>query len=304
MTVAANGGERISLSFFEGIYNEKIKKVMCAGVGNIDSLQATPWIEELVLTPKNGEVLDVGVFSNLCRLDTDNIQSFINRDKLNLLHFGTGIPNFDFTELLPYTQLESLLFYGVKTFSFDKIKCFTKLKEINARVLTITDLRGIEKLEELQGLSLLYCRILSDLSGIGTLRKLTGMLLANCPKVTDISEIAKCVNLEELELNSLKNIDVSVLSNANNLGKLMLSNCGSVSSLRFISLMTNLEFLSFVDTNIIDGDLSPCLNLKYVGTLNKKHYNIKADMLPNQKTRFHPQRAEIENPIEIIFSAN
>ena len=64
---------------------------------------------------------------------------------------------------------------------------------------------------------------------------------------------------------------------------LIISNCGDISSLDFIESMNNLKFLSFVDTNIIDGDLTPCLRLEYVGTIDKRHYNLRASELPHNK---------------------
>ena len=46
--------------------------------------------------------------------------------------------------------------------------------------------------------------------------------------------------------------------------------------------MPKLKFFSFVDTNIDDGDLTPCMRLEYAGTLNKRHYNMKAEDLPRK----------------------
>jgi len=42
--------------------------------------------------------------------------------------------------------------------------------------------------------------------------------------------------------------------------------------------MNRLDQFSFVETNVEDGDLSPLLDLprlRYVGTMDKKHYNYK-----------------------------
>jgi hypothetical protein len=42
--------------------------------------------------------------------------------------------------------------------------------------------------------------------------------------------------------------------------------------------MNRLDLFSFVETNVEDGDLSPLLDLpmlRYVGTMDKKHYNYK-----------------------------
>ena len=37
--------------------------------------------------------------------------------------------------------------------------------------------------------------------------------------------------------------------------------------------MPKLEDFRFVDTNVIDGDLSPLIRLKYAGFFDKKHYS-------------------------------
>jgi hypothetical protein len=42
--------------------------------------------------------------------------------------------------------------------------------------------------------------------------------------------------------------------------------------------MRRLDFFSFVDTNVLDGDLSPLLDLpklRYVGTMDKRNYSHK-----------------------------
>jgi len=42
--------------------------------------------------------------------------------------------------------------------------------------------------------------------------------------------------------------------------------------------MDRLDMFSFVETNVEDGDLSPLLELptlRYVGTMDKKHYNYR-----------------------------
>ena len=44
--------------------------------------------------------------------------------------------------------------------------------------------------------------------------------------------------------------------------------------------MANLDFFSFVETPVADGDLCPLLELprlEYVGTMDKRHYSHKCD---------------------------
>ena len=55
--------------------------------------------------------------------------------------------------------------------------------------------------------------------------------------------------------------------------------------------MDDLDFFSFVETNVEDGDLAPLLDLprlEYVGTMDKKHYNYTFDAINEllaQRTR-------------------
>ncbi len=63
-------------------------------------------------------------------------------------------------------------------------------------------------------------------------------------------------------------------------------------NLKWTEGMSYLDFFSFVETNVVDGDLSPLLqlpSLRYVGTMDKKHHNYyKCDAinaLLNQRVR-------------------
>ena len=67
----------------------------------------------------------------------------------------------------------------------------------------------------------------------------------------------------------------------------MLSKCADIPSLAFIGKLQKLEFLSFVGTKILDGDLSFCERLEYTGFDNKKNYSHTMDemKLINAKNR-------------------
>jgi protein phosphatase 1 regulatory subunit 7 len=47
--------------------------------------------------------------------------------------------------------------------------------------------------------------------------------------------------------------------------------------------MPKLKQFMFVDTNIVDGDLSPCIGLEYSGFFDKKHYSHKFKELNDKK---------------------
>jgi len=80
--------------------------------------------------------------------------------------------------------------------------------------------------------------------------------------------------IKHLQINNskkLKNHDV--VSNLEYLEVLSLNSCGKISSLTFLNKMFNLQSFYFVDTDVLDGDLSPLLNLGNVGFLNKRHFS-------------------------------
>ena len=60
-----------------------------------------------------------------------------------------------------------------------------------------------------------------------------------------------------------------------NLEELGFNDCKEIPSIRFIGNMKSLKKFTFVNTNVLDGDLSACTSLEYVGFLDKKHYSHK-----------------------------
>jgi hypothetical protein len=105
-------------------------------------------------------------------------------------------------------------------------------------------------------------RNLSDISGLATLAPTLRMLaFENCPKITDFSVISELKELEYLELkgkNELPNIE-------------------------FIKALPKLKFL-ILTMNVLDGDVSCLQRLQYVDAVCKRHYNLKSQDLPKDRT--------------------
>ena len=75
---------------------------------------------------------------------------------------------------------------------------------------------------------------------------------------------------------------------------LKLSSCAPMADLTWTAGMNHLDFFSFVETPVENGDLAPLLELprlRYVGTMDKKHYNYKCDAL-NQMLQERAKDAE------------
>lgn len=125
-----------------------------------------------------------------------------------------------------------------------------------SRIQSLDDLTLFGSISDI---SLWYNRSLFDVSTLRSHAKSIKMLsIGSCPKIEDFSFLEDLYNLEYLELmgnNSLPN-------------------------LKFLSSLKALRCFTF-DMNVLDGDLTQCLNIPCVHLLrNRKHYNLSDTNLP------------------------
>ncbi|MFZ1699393.1 MAG: hypothetical protein WBO10_08585 [Pyrinomonadaceae bacterium] len=79
-----------------------------------------------------------------------------------------------------------------------------------------------------------------------------------------------------IEIDECKKIEnYVVMGDLENLERLLIIKSGPIASLDFLKSLYKLDFFSFGGTNIANGDLSPCLGIRYVGFDDKKHYSHK-----------------------------
>lgn len=144
--------------------------------------------------------------------------------------------------------------YKPKNGNLEEISKLNKLEELILTQTQIMSLKGCGKLDNLEKLELNYINKLEIIDEIeNNSNMLKNLKFDSCKKIRN-HEYVKC--LKELEL-------------------LAFDNCGDILSIGFIKELPKLKSFIFVNTNIMDGDLSPCLGLRYVGFLDKKHYSHK-----------------------------
>jgi len=116
-----------------------------------------------------------------------------------------------------------------------------------------TTLEGIENLRKLEVFCGYYLRRLSDISSVAQLASnpLRTLEFDRCPKIANHASVAPLKKLESLKFIS----------------------CGEVPSLKFLANMKALSVFVFDGTNVVDGDISPCVGIDYVGFRGKKHYS-------------------------------
>jgi hypothetical protein len=195
------------------------------------------------------------------------------------------------THLKEFTNLEWLVITGMNEaidFSFlPNLKCLLlcenkKVKNLNAlKNLKALELRGnygddlsnIQEMESLEKLHLLWSKVKS-LNGIGQLKQLKN-LEVEARYLIDIGDIEGAINLESVQLSGCKNLNTNVdLSKLKNLDFLILYHVGAIENVKFLSALPNMREFRFFDTNVVDGDLSPCFNVKEtVAFIKKSHYS-------------------------------
>ncbi len=148
--------------------------------------------------------------------------------------------------------------------NLSSLKGLTKLEYLEIHQGNITTLEGIENLISLKELELHYATKLLTLANINQLKKtLNRLFIDNSKKIKDHSIVRELKKIKVLALND----------------------CGDIKSLEFIKDMPNLQELRFVNSNVIDGNLLPCLGLKSVLFNNKRHYTHKCEEINNLKNR-------------------
>lgn len=160
---------------------------------------------------------------------------------------------------LDITNIEYAIFwhYKHKGLSFDTFPQSDKLLYLELNWANIKDFMGIEKLSALKRLEVHYCTKIEIDNGLSLLSDTIEYLHINqSKKLQSIDEICKLSNLKVLCLN----------------------NCGPLENLQFLKAFPKLVDFRFVDTNILDGDLTPLIEhptIRSVGFLNKRHYNYR-----------------------------
>ncbi len=187
---------------------------------------------------------------------------------------------------------------GLDFASFPKLEEFVgdwHVGNANLRQETLSDLRvtgfnppcrDLSVLRELNGLvnlSLTKTNIHS-LTGLEGLEDLRTLAVAYAPKLAALDSLATSApGLRQLHFGHAKAIEsYAPMSGLRLLRKLQLSACAPMPDLGWIAALERLSFLSFVDTNVVSGDLSPLLSLgrlRYVGTFKKRHYSHSPEEL-------------------------
>lgn len=268
----------------EFINKNKIKKAIII-LDNISFIKECPSLKFIKVIPSY-QATDLFNFSPLYELPEIKSLSCQNQ-------YGSRE---QYISEIDYSRVHGLINLSVnvnkKTLNYNKIKTLKSLA-VGGFKGENRDLTDLFCSKELDTLELLQCGVHS-LNGIETSQKMQCLYLHYNRSLKDISALSKeKKTLKALRIENCSGIeDFSVLSELENLERLELSGSNILPSLDFLKKMKNLKLFCF-SMNVLDGDLSLCLNLPHVySERNRKHYNYKDCELP--KGEFTMGNSDIE----------
>ncbi len=187
-------------------------------------------------------------------------------------------------------KLKSLraLKYKPKSGDFSELPFIPSLEVLKLLYLTPTSFKGIERFAHLKNIMLYRAHKLESLD--------------------DLLSLADV--LEEFELNGKTKIfDYQALGKLRVIKRVFLNNVGDIKDLSFLETMPSLNHFAFMDSNVVDGDLSYCKKVNgWVAFTNKKHYSMTFEELhpewvAEQRKREKEMKVEIISEHEDIFEA-
>lgn len=136
------------------------------------------------------------------------------------------------------------------------------------------NLEGLINLKQLQELSIIQGNVTS-LKGSRAFIKLVKLeicYLRNFKYIDEVENNSK--TLQSITFDHCRKIENhSYVACLKELKTLHLSSCGDIKNLKFVSELPKLKHLTFIDSNVIDGDITPCVGIDWVAFNNKRHYN-------------------------------
>lgn len=238
-------------------------------VANIDHLEINPMrgytLQEIEFLRRYPFVTDLAiVFPISGPFDLSPIQALTN---LRSLTISGPVP----LALRQFPQLK--IFRGNWDPKLDLSGCNLEVLDLSKYRARSHDLTELPEQPALRELSIVQSAITS-LHGVARFRTLEKLEVAYLSKLEKLSELERLPGLTMLECDTCRKLrNHASVQNLENLRILRFNDCGAIPTLAFLDKMKRLEEFRFVDSNVLDGDLTPLLRLQRVGFLRKRHYS-------------------------------
>jgi protein phosphatase 1 regulatory subunit 7 len=164
--------------------------------------------------------------------------------------------------------------------------CFRHYKPQSKNLTELPNLPNLEFLGMVQS-------PIESTEGIGKFTKLTKINFAYLPKMTKLCDM-ESLPIETAEFQNCKKIqNLEYIGTVKTLKRLICDKCGRFQSIRFIEDLKRLEHFAFLDIDVLDGDMSPCVSVPYTAFTDKKKFShtmkqigrLRADRQRNKGTQ-------------------
>jgi protein phosphatase 1 regulatory subunit 7 len=233
---------------------------------NVDFLSDYPEIKRLSISDG---IEDISAIHDLHNLEWTIISG--KKRKIDFSHFpslkyyngdwSSYLLNMDTCKYLEDLRLGG---YSPKNKDCTSLPDVIGLKRLELVQSTICSLTGLEKFNRLEKLEFYYCSKLENLCCLEPSKEtLTYLFFDHCKAIKNHDYVIKLSHLTTLAYND----------------------CGCISSLNFLKKMPFLKRIMFVGTDVVDGDVTPCIGLDYAGFSNKRHFSHNMEEIKVANTK-------------------
>lgn len=221
-------------------------------IESLNFLRLCPGIEKIYIAGDNYELDVLNYLKRLSYLSTTsdvNNVDFANFRSLTecCISWSKKVQNLDQCVELTHIKIYKYNLSG----DLKMLPVFKKLRTLELVSSPINSLEGIEKYTLLENFGGYHLSRLISIAAIATLTELDTVILENCKKIEGFDALAANRKLT----------------------KIILTNCGKIPSIKFIKELETLSFFTFMGSDVLDGDMRPCIGLKYFAFNNRRHYS-------------------------------
>jgi len=224
------------------------------------------------------------------KIDLSGIE---NLKELEYISISDNTQPIDYSVFPKLEQIRSIWHPKVILPEGSKLKhlCLWHYKPESKSLIELSDLPNLEFMGMIQS-------SIKSTEGIGRFKRLKKIELAYLPNLETLCDM-KNLDIEIADIHNCKKIqNLDYIGTVKSLKRLICDKCGSFTSIKLVGKLKSLEHFSFLDIDVLDGDMTPCLSIPCTAFTNKKYFTHTMEQInklkgaPVQK-RLKPKKIEI-----------